>query len=294
MDFTVRLAKILDAILPAGQVGSISTLPLGWPIHPKDHSQTSLLNALHPDDHAMVIRTAKHLKQLAIELGRIHQQTGRIVKVCLEPEPGCILDTAADVAWFFQEMLFDDTSTRSLVQQHLGVCHDVCHSAVMFEPQQETIQTYHQAGIDIGKIQVSSAVELPYDSDAAMAELQAFDEPRYLHQTVVAGKLQNHFYEDLSLAMSNRDVHRGVDGAWRVHFHVPIFLADLGHLATTQNEIRRCMDAIKGLPSESRPTHFEIETYAWNVLPAKYGQPSLSMGIAKEIEWFKQLVASAL
>lgn len=294
LDFTVRLAKILDAILPAGQVGSISTLPLGWPIHPKDRSQTSLLNALHPDDHAMVIRTAKHLKQLAIELGRIHQQTGRIVKVCLEPEPGCILDTAADVAWFFQEMLFDDTSTRSLVQQHLGVCHDVCHSAVMFEPQQEAIQTYHQAGIDIGKIQVSSAVELPYDSDAAMAELQAFDEPRYLHQTVVAGKLQNHFYEDLSLAMSNRDVHRGVDGAWRVHFHVPIFLADLGHLATTQNEIRRCMDAIKGLPSESRPTHFEIETYAWNVLPAKYGQPSLSMGIAKEIEWFKQLVASAL
>lgn len=297
LEFTVRLAKILDAILPAGEIGTISTLPLGWPSQQKNRSQTGLLDSglldsLHRDDHAAVIESAKNLKQLAIELDQINQQTGRIIKVCIEPEPGCILDTAANVAWFFQEMLFDDVATQPLVQRHLGVCHDVCHSAVMFEPQQEAIQTYHQAGIEIGKIQVSSAIEMANESDAALVELQAFAEPRYQHQTVVSSESKIDFYEDLPLALSTRDENRELDSKWRIHFHVPIFLASLGHLGTTQNEIVRCMEAVNRLPIENRPTHFEIETYAWNVLPAKYAQPSLATGIAKEIEWFKRLLAS--
>ena len=289
LDYTVRLAHILDAILPTGETGTISTLPLGWPSRPKNREALRLVDALSSNDRVQMIESASNLKRLAVELDRIHQSTGRLIKVCIEPEPGCILDTAPDTVFFFHELLFDDKSCRELVKKHIGVCHDICHSAVMFEAQQEAIGLYRNAEIDIGKIQVSAAIEAYPSTQSAVDELQQYAEPKYLHQTVICQSNQTQFLEDLGIALANISNGAADDSRWRVHYHVPIFLDKIGQLKTTQHEIAECLAALEKSPSGFGDIHFEVETYAWNVLPEQHRQPTLAAGIAREIEWFETL-----
>ena len=301
--YTIKLAQILDAILPGDEVGTISTLPLGWP---QDGTPSGLTGNRETRLDSILVASAEQLKQLAIELDRISQTSGRLVKVGIEPEPGCVLDSADDIVNFFQRYLFDD-STRDLVRRHIGVCHDVCHSAVMFESQQTAIKAYREAGIDICKVQVSSAIEGVFDgeqNEQTWQALRSFAEPKYLHQTCFrntdSGAIE--FFEDLHIAIQQKtsvgsakpnDLFRG---DMRVHFHVPIFMKCLGVLKTTQAQIAECLTALRQTEtgrlaqSQSMP-HFEVETYAWNVLPAEYQRPSLASGIAEEIRWFTELLA---
>ena len=37
-------------------------------------------------------------------------------------------------------------------------------------------------------------------------------------------------------------------------------------------------------------THFEVETYAWGVLPESLQVDQLSEGIAREMKWFAELL----
>ena len=296
--YTVKLALALDAILPGDEVGTISTLPLGWP---QSDSPIGLTGDRETGSDSILVASAKQLKQLAIELDRILQTSGRLIKVGIEPEPGCVLDSADDIVNFFQRYLFDDSNTAIMSQRHIGVCHDVCHSAVMFESQQTAIEAYREAGIDICKVQVSSAIEGVFDGqqdEATWQALQGFAEPKYLHQTCVQNANSNstEFFEDLHIAIeqntsgdSNKPKNQ-LQGSLRVHFHVPIFMKHLGVLQTTQAQIAECLTALRqNNEAESMP-HFEVETYAWNVLPEEYQRASLASGIAEEIRWFTELL----
>jgi sugar phosphate isomerase/epimerase len=284
LEYTVRLAEILNVLLPEGIDGTISTLPLGWPT---DAGKSNI------DDEQFWKSSARNLKTCAERLDDLAQTTGRNVFICIEPEPGCILDTCDDVIAFFDQHLFvHDTNTNQLIRNHIGVCHDVCHSAVMFEEQATAINDYANADIRIGKVQVSSAVAVDFDSgandelDGKLSQLSKFAEPKYLHQTSVATSEEVEFYEDLDLAIKANETH--LHGQWRVHFHVPIFSESLGLIDTTQTDIKQCVDAIQATGNPL--PHFEIETYAWNVLPKGLEEISLADGIAKEIAWFDELV----
>ena len=292
LDYTVRLAGVLDCILPANELGTISTLPLGWPQGTRE-------------TESLLVASANNLKQLAVELDRILQSSGRLIQVGIEPEPGCVLDSADDIVDFFQRYLFDGQDVDR-VRRHIGVCHDVCHSAVMFESQQTAIEAYHKAGICVCKVQVSSAIEGVLDGtqdERVWKELGAFAEPKYLHQTSMRDRESNsiEFFEDLQLALGQKNENSTIEsgsqafrGQVRVHFHVPIFMEQLGVLNTTQKQITECLAAIRqnvsGDGQESVMPHFEVETYAWNVLPQQYQRPSLADGIAAEIKWFNELL----
>jgi len=80
-------------------------------------------------------------------------------------------------------------------------------------------------------------------------------------------------------------------GQWRVHFHVPIYLSEFGRLRATQDEISRCLAAAA---KHTNCKHFEVETYAWGVLPAELKQPELAAGIAEELKWFDSLLRGDL
>ena len=72
---------------------------------------------------------------------------------------------------------------------------------------------------------------------------------------------------------------------------MPIFAERLGLIDTTQDDISKCMNAIrvtKNPEPRSATNHFEIETYAWNVLPKSLREDSLADGIAKELAWFQE------
>lgn len=281
LSYTLDLAEILAQILPEGGIGSISTLPLGWP----------------PADMAAC---GANLRRLAVGLARLHDRTGRLIRAAIEPEPGCALDTACGLAGFFREHLFtgpDEAQARSYV----GVCHDVCHSAVMFEPQAFALDAYADAGIQLAKVQLSSAVSADFSTrrpdtrENMRRQLAAFAEDRYLHQTMVQDSAgTRHFFEDLPLALAAAEDPRIATGSWRVHFHVPLFLPAIGLLNTTQDEVTQCLQWLRcrgdhagcgtSLSRAPRP-HLEVETYAWGVLPPHLRPACLADGIAKEMTW---------
>ena len=68
-----------------------------------------------------------------------------------------------------------------------------------------------------------------------------------------------------------------------MHFHVPVFLARMGALETTQRDLEGVLDLIK---QEWRdPACLEVETYTWDVLPAEYRTLDMTAAIARELKW---------
>jgi hypothetical protein len=282
LEYTTRLVDIQHALLPAGLEGSISTLPIGWGSPCPDRRQMEL--------------AAEHLRLAALHMHRLEERTGRLIYLCLEPEPGCVFSFADDAVHFFQWQLLDREDDE-IIRRHIRICHDVCHAAVMFEDQADVLLKYRDVGIKVGKVQISAALRMDLDQfeepagdarSAAIAQLAGFAEDRYLHQTVVKRDGEEVFYEDLHLALAaERDNPRG---EWRVHFHVPIYLKEFGRLFSTQEQIVECLSAAR---KYSSCQHFEVETYAWGVLPHDLQQAELASGIADELVWLRSQTAQA-
>jgi sugar phosphate isomerase/epimerase len=278
LEYTLWLIEILHQILPPGLEGSISTLPIAWATPCPDRAELEL--------------AAEHLRRAAWHMHELEVRTGRLLYLCLEPEPGCVFSFADDAVHFFQWQLLDRDDDE-IIRRHLRICHDVCHAAVMFEDQADVLLKYRDAGIKVGKVQVSAALRMDLDMfehpagearSAAVKQLAGFAEDRYLHQTVVRAGGEEIFYEDLNLALDAQA--EDPQGEWRVHFHVPIYLAEFGQLRSTQEQIAECLSAVrKYCPCQ----HFEVETYAWGVLPSELKQPDLATGIAHELSWFAAL-----
>jgi hypothetical protein len=281
LSYTLDLIAIQNELLPPEMEGSISTLPIAWG-QPEPAVED-------------LYRAAGHLHKVAERLAHMESENGRLIYLCLEPEPGCFLQRSGDVVRFFEEFLLH-SADEAMVRRHLRVCHDVCHAAVMFEPQAEVLKAYQAAGIAVGKVQVSSAVRVPLEQiapearAAAISQLRAFAEDRYLHQTVLRENERSEpvFHEDLPAALMSVSDAQLLRGEWRVHFHVPVYLERFGHLLTSRSEIQECLKAAK---QHAKVQHYEVETYAWDVLPAELRQPDLASGIARELRWFNEVNA---
>jgi hypothetical protein len=87
LKYTLDLIEILDRILPAGIEGSISTLPIGW-------------GNPGPSDEQISVAT-RQLCQIADRLAELESATGRLIYLCIEPEPGCYLQRSGDIVSFF-------------------------------------------------------------------------------------------------------------------------------------------------------------------------------------------------
>lgn len=278
-EYSERLAQIQNELLPRGMEGSISTLPLAW-------------NDDKVDD-GFLTDCAGQLIELAEFLAELEEKSNRLIYFCIEPEPGCVMQTSQTCLDFFEKYLLGKSNqVDQLVARYLRICHDVCHSAVMFEDQAEFIQNIYAAGLQIGKVQISSAVRAEFSGDVekkknALRQLTQFREPRYLHQTVLKDQQgATHFFEDLPPALEALEQNLDQYHEARVHFHVPIFLKEFGHLKSTQTDILQCLEATQAIDGLN---HFEAETYAWDVLPDELRQEKLADGIAEEIKWLTNL-----
>ena len=276
--FTRNLAVLLATILPPGSEGSISTLPVAW-----GHTT---------QDPRRIDSAVDQLVAMSQFLAELSDRTDRLIHLDLEPEPGCVLSQSGDVAPFFEKLYKRGDS--DLIYRHIRICHDICHAAVMFEEPQAPFAAYAAAGAQVGKVQVSSALTwclkdlCPPDRLLARQQLKTYAEPRYLHQTSIRRGLDGpvDFYEDLSEAFQNAG-EDWCDDEWRIHFHIPIHLKEIGALGTTQSHIKAVTDFLK---EKNVIYPLEIETYAWNVLPDHQGDDKLIQGIAAELEWFEDLI----
>lgn len=295
LDYTLRLCKILAALLPEGVEGGISTLPLSYkPWHGKTAgtSDRKHLEQLEP----VYKESTAHIVRAVIEMIRIRQQTGKVLHLDIEPEPDGLIENAAELVDFFEDWLVPlgsyllkeqgFSSPEDLLRQHVQVCYDTCHFAVEYENPTAAITLLHQADIQIGKLQLSSAikVQLPAVSEVGKREevrshLTPFAESTYLHQVIerhADGHLQR--YPDLAVALPHLSATTAQE--WRTHFHVPIFLAAYQALTSTQDHLIEMLAQL----SDTGCQHLEIETYTWDVLPDELSLDVLS-AIEREYRW---------
>lgn len=281
LSYTNGLAETLANLLPDNMRGSISTVPAtfsGW------------VEGRMPAIRENYVRHAAHLVQL-------RQRTGKDIALALEPEPKCFLETLEETARYFEEELFGEEAISLLAElaglprgaaadalrRHIGVCYDVCHAAVEFELARERLELLRSKGISIPKLQLSSALKVALVTNETVAQLRPFDEPVYLHQVVAKNGSAFKRYLDLPEALADIDANIGSE--WRIHFHVPIFLAEMQHFSTTQDFLRQILALHLEKPISD---HLEVETYTWDVLPERYRGTPVAQAIARELNWVRQ------
>ena len=285
--YTNQVAEVFAEILPADQIGSISTVPGAF---------KARINNVE-DIWSIARNMVKHVAHLV----ELEQRLGRSIVLALEPEPCCFLETIEESVDFFSDYLFsresqkqladllglDPGDTEILLRKHLTLCLDLCHAAVEFESYDSCIAELRSAGIDIGKVQISAGLRLENVTRDTINILRPFEDNVYLHQVVERCNGSLNRYVDLAdafTALSDDNVAR----EWRVHFHVPVFLDDLGDFSSTQFFVREALEKQRKDPVS---THLEVETYTWNVLPEQYRTQSMDAAIVRELQWVREILS---
>jgi len=278
LQYTLDCARFLAEVLPAAVDGSISTVPLGFKALAKS-----------PD---FLDRSAEQLIAAAVALRQLAEETGKTVRLAIEPEPLCILETTPETLAFFARLRSraKTPQDRQAVEKHLGVCYDVCHQSVEFEDVAASIAALTAEEIRINKLHISCAIEaVGINSSAAVREALAnYIEPRYLHQTLARradGMVISWLDLDQTLLEQTPPDFASTD-LWRVHFHVPVDAMQLGPLGTTRPDLERALAAVYALPYAP---HLEVETYTWEVLP-QGGRPEVVAGFARELMATRKLL----
>ena len=278
LDYTVGCARILAKLLPDGTEGSLSTVPLGFKGFEHRH-----------DFEACCIQ---RLLELAERLDQLHDETGRVIRLAIEPEPYCVLETTPEALSFFERLwtTADEIGQTDIARRHLGVCYDVCHQSVEFEDVAESIASLTAAGVRINKVHITCALRLsdPATNTDGRDALAHYIEPRYLHQTLARlpnGEVLGEI--DLSAAFCEHPPSQFNQATeWRTHFHVPVNAESIGPLQTTRGDLRRALEAVHRLPYAP---HLEVETYTWGVLPGDE-KPSLVDGLTAELSATQELL----
>lgn len=282
VDYTLRLARSLAELLPEGVTGGISTSPLSY-------------KAWVDENNAATWRQlTENIVRVAEGLARLHTERGVFIHLDLEPEPDGLLENSSELATFFEtwllrdgaEMLgerlgFSAEAARETLLSHIQVCFDTCHVALAFEDPAEVLARFENVGIRVGKVQLSSALELtPHNAEQTRQVLGPFNEPVYLHQVIqqnADGSLSR--FPDLPEALAAP--LSGNAKRWRVHFHVPVFLERTEAFGTTRETILKTLKLHRQRPFTE---HFEVETYTWSILPDAL-KLDLTASIGRELRW---------
>lgn len=287
VEYTKRLFDLLAQMVPEGMDGGISTSPLSykpwWTEEQLHHVYSAATN---------------NLLKIVEQLHGYHQRQGITLHLDIEPEPDGLIENSLEIIRYFEEWLIPtgkralsgqlkitENEVEKIIRRHVMVCYDVCHFAVTFESPAEVMSRFLEAGIGIGKIQLSSALKGNFAGDQHSREMYAkvfksLDEPTYLHQVVArdsGGQL--HQYQDLPDALNYINQPEMVE--WRTHFHVPVFIESYGLLQSTQSDIQEVLQLWDNSPMTN---HLEVETYTWEVLPEEL-QTDITTSIARELAW---------
>jgi hypothetical protein len=282
--FTANSAAVLAGILPNGLEGSISTVPGAF----KPNGRSS----------EAIAAMTRNLVMAVADLVDLKRRTGKHIALALEPEPCCFLETTDEsIAFFEGALLKPDTldmlcgitgvgrsEAEILLRRHLGICYDVCHGSVEYEDTVAALDRLLAAGIAIPKIQLSAAMRVPTMTKDLINSVMRYNDGVYLHQSIVRRDDNLSRHVDLPDAVTAFGEGQA-DGEWRIHCHVPVFLADLGEISSTRSDLVATLAALR---QRTRSSHLEVETYTWDVLPDNVRTGSKSADIAREIAFCRQ------
>jgi len=286
--YTINVADVIADVAPEGVPASIQTAPLGF--KPR---------VTGPD---VVSSYTEHVLRVVAHLVGIEARTGKTVTLALEPEPRCFLETTDETIDYFKDHLYTGPSAERLAKlagipisdaigalhRHLGIVFDIGHQAVGFEDIPVSLQKLVDAGVPILKLQEVAAMHMPQVTDETIEALQRFAKTVYLSQTVEKknGKITKFLNLEDAFAAYKADPG---PREWRTHFHVPVFLDDLGGaFGTTRFALEQALKMHKEKPLSGQ---LEIETYTWDVLPDHLKTGDIVDYVCREIEWVRgQLV----
>lgn len=258
--YTKRLADVALALTTKAQQLSISTVPVAY-------------KPVFNDSDWPLVRA--NIMDVLVHLQAIYQRSGVMIRLALEPEPCCVLETTEETIHFFARMNFP-----AELQTFIGICFDCCHQAVEFESAVDVLARLRDANITIAKVQVSSALRAEGEQ---IKQLMTFDEPVYLHQVVAKNEQGLHHFSDLpefQASLQQGEIYTEC----RVHFHVPIFIEQLGHCSSTQFFLTDF------LPLVDKDIPLEVETYSFKNLPDHLRDYPLDVSIARELQWVNRLL----
>lgn len=283
--YTLNLVKILSHLMPGNSEAGISTSPVSY----KQWFTGDYKDAFYA--------ASANFITCVTELYHLRQSTGKYIHIDIEPEPGCLLENSKESIDFFHNYLIphgidslkktfnkSDESCAEIIKDHINICYDVCHFAVEYEEPGNVIRLFKNAGIKIGKVQLSAALKILIKNNSNRSKIlehyKPFAESTYLHQTIVKdSKGQLHHFNDLPDALIH--FNNPLFHEWRTHYHVPIFMNTYNELQSTQEEI---LKVLKLLELEKFTNHLEVETYTWEVLPKKH-RLSLQASVLRELQW---------
>jgi hypothetical protein len=289
--YTERLIDILASLLPPEMEGSISTLPLSYKPW------------IAPGDTRSLERVTTNLMYVVQALIQVKEGLGTVIHLDLEPEPDGLLENSAEVVDFFEQWLLPHGArllaewtgksleqARDLVLEHIRLCLDTCHLAVTYEDPAEVLDLFQAHGIRVGKVQITSGLKLliPEDQEQRRAlarQLEPFTHSPYLHQVMAQrdGGAMGHYPDLVEILPQFSNI---ADHQWRIHFHMPLYVAQYKGLSTTQEETRTMLRILR---ERGSCRHLELETYTWEVLPATL-QGDIQDSLEQEYRWTLQVL----
>jgi hypothetical protein len=287
VEYTMQVATLLAHLAPDGIEPSIQSAPLGFKprVTGDDVVQAYTTN---------VIRVVAHLVKL-------HKETGKVVTLGLEPEPRCFLETTDETVEYFTKTLFSGETAKRLakatglneadaavaMRKHMGVVFDIGHQAVGFEHIPTSLQKLVDNDVQIVKLQEAASMYMPGVTQKTVDALQAFAKTIYLSQTCQKKDGKTTWFMNLEDAFEDWYKNPGPRD-WRTHFHVPVFLNDLGAFGTTRYALEEALAFHKKTPLSA---HLEIETYTWDVLPDHLKTGDIVEYVCREMDWVKGQLA---
>lgn len=281
--YTMDIANILAEVTDQSVEPTIQTAPLAF--RPKATSE-EFIDSFNEN----IYRVIAHL--MALE-----KKSGHRVKLALEPEPFCFLETIPETVLWFKNNVYSLKAAEKIahysgeplsevfgaIRRYLGVVLDICHQSVAFESIAEDINLLSEAGIPIFKLQEAAALRVDNVTTEIVEELKKYTGTIYLSQTTelrdgVTTRFLN--LEDAIAAWEREPGPR----EWRTHFHVPVFLKDLGPFQTTRSGID---DALRVHARTPLSNHLEIETYTWDVLPEHLKTGDITEYVVRELEYVR-------
>ncbi|MFI5808294.1 metabolite traffic protein EboE [Streptomyces sp. NPDC051561] len=290
LSHTTTLARLLAALLPDDVTeGSISTLPLAW-------------RTPYDADPAAAATAHSALTTLATRLDALEELTGKSLRIGLEPEPGCTIETTADAL----------APLSAVAHPRIGICVDTCHLATSFEDPTTALDALTSAGITLAKAQLSAALHADHPHlPEVRAALADFAEPRFLHQTRAQPRPQppspaapapsGHPHHRPTPLLGTDDLAEALTGTalpddtpWRSHFHVPLHAPPAPPLTSTLHVLKDVLSRLVAGPTGHPLTrHLEVETYTWQALPPELRprtRAQLADGTAAELTLVRDLL----
>ena len=288
VEYTKAIADILVDITDEDTSPSIQTAPLAF--------------APNVSDESYIARFTTSVFEVISHLYHLEARTGRRVKLSIEPEPACYLETTDETVAFFKERMYAPAGVAELakiaqiplseaegaIKRYLGIVFDIGHQSVGYEDIPQSLEKLVNAGIPIFKLQEAAALWVESLSLDIVPELRRFTDTIYLSQTSLKTADGIVKYLNLGEALDAYEANP-VPTEMRTHFHVPVFLEEIGPFKTTRFAVQQALAMHRKQPLSD---HLEIETYTWDVLPAELKTGDIVDYVSRELEFvMKELQA---